>query len=364
MNYRRWIAGILALTLVAGIAFAAKKKKKKKEVEEITQTLPLLPDPPSAITTDAANLQFHIAPLSPKGLLSQQVRDGLKALMHDAKGGTIVKIRAFVAGTGDMRRVQTLVSEMFTEKHLTLPALSTIQGGALPGVGVQVSLESIEADRKTVNPHGLAFISGQPGSTVAESVGRIQTAVQSLGIANARVLRTTCFLSSLDNYATLRESVASAFPNAAIAFVQMQRIPVRTAAECEAIAALERPLSKPVEFANPAGLSGTEGYSQVALVGPGKLVITGTQLGFGTQDGDVRLAFERLGKALESNQANFKDVVYARLYPVSYEVVDRLRALRFEFFDKSRPPGSTLLPFESLPSLDASFGVEVIAAPR
>ena len=114
----------------------------------------------------------------------------------------------------------------------------------------------------------------------------------------------------------------------------------------------------------PAGLAKPADYSQVALVGPGKLVITGTQLGFGTADADVRLAFERLGKALESNQANFKDVVYARMYPVSYEVGDRLRALRFEFFDKSRPPASTLLPFESLPSLDASFGVEVIAAPR
>jgi hypothetical protein len=35
--------------------------------------------------------------------------------------------------------------------------------------------------------------------------------------------------------------------------------------------------------------------------------------------------------------------------------------VRFEFYDRSQPPASTMLLFEGLPSLDASFGVEVIA---
>jgi hypothetical protein len=156
MYNRRLVAGILAILVLSGIAVA--KKKKKKDEEPVTQTLPLLQDPPSAVTAESERLEFRVAPLSAKGLLSQQVRDGLKALIGGARGASIVKIRAFTAGTGDMRRVQTLVSETFTEKKLPLPALSTIQGGALPGEGVQVALEAIQLPRKSVNPDGVAFI--------------------------------------------------------------------------------------------------------------------------------------------------------------------------------------------------------------
>ena len=359
MRYRRLVAGLLALTLVSGIAAA--KKKKKKDEEEVTQTLPLLQDPPSAVIADAERLEFRVAPLSPKGLLSQQVRDGLKALIRDSHGATIVKIRAFVAGTGDMRRVQTIVSETFGEKKLPLPALSTIQGGLLPGEGVQVALEAIQSQKKAVNPQGLALISGQAAPSINKSVEQIETALKALGLTNARVLQTTCFVSSLDGYSNLRQTVITTFPSSAVDFVQMQRVPVRPPVECEAVAALERPVQGRVELVNPQGLPVSQGYSQLALVGPGRLVITGTQLGFGPREADINLAFERLRRALDAQHATFKDVVYSRIYPVSDDVAERVRAVRFNFFDKTRPPASTLLPFESLPSLDASFGIEVIA---
>jgi enamine deaminase RidA (YjgF/YER057c/UK114 family) len=362
MQYRRVVAVMLGLTLVLGVGVA--KKKKKKTEEEITQTLPLLQDPPSAIVADADRLEFRVAPLSPKGLLSQQVRDGLKALIRDSRGGTIIKIRAFVAGTGDMRRVQTIVSETFTEKRLPLPALSTIQGGALPGEGVQVALEAIQAQKKAVNPQGLALISGQAAPSIDKSVDQIENVLKALHLTNARVLQTTCFLSSLEGYANLRQTVTTAFPSAAVNFVQMQRVPVRTPVECEAVAQLERPVDGRAAMLNPPGLQTSPNYSQVALVGPGRLVITGTQLGFGPQEADIRLAFERLRKALDAQHANFKDVIFARIYPVSDDVAEKVRSVRFEFFDKTRPPASTLLPFESLPSLDASFGVEVVALAR
>lgn len=362
MQYRRVVAVMLGLMLVLGVAAA--KKKKKKTVEEITQTLPLLQDPPSAIIADAERLEFRVAPLSPKGLLSQQVRDGLKVLIRDAHGATIVKIRAFVAGTGDMRRVQTIVSEVFTERRLPLPALSTIQGGALPGEGVQVALEAIQAQKKAMNPQGLALISGQAGPTIEKSVEQIQSVLRTLGLTAGRVLQATCFVSSLEGYAHLHQTVTTAFPSAAVNFVQMQRVPVRTPFECEAAAALERPVEGRVSMLNPQGLQTSPNYSQVALVGPGRLVISGTQLGFGPQEADIRLAFERLRKALDAQHTTFKDVVFARIYPVSNDVAERVRSVRFEYFDKDRPPASTLLPFESLPSLDASFGVEVIALAR
>src|SRR5262249_41155000 len=129
---RKTLFFALVLALVASLAAQNRKKKKKDGEEEITQTLPVLKDPPQAIATETSKLIFHVSPLSAKGLLSQQVRDALKNLFQENRGAPIVKLRAFVAGSGDMRRVQQLVSEIFTERKLTLPAVSTIQVGALP----------------------------------------------------------------------------------------------------------------------------------------------------------------------------------------------------------------------------------------
>ena len=105
-----------------------------------------------------------MSPLSTKGLLSQQVRDALKALHRTVGGSSIVKLRAFVAGSGDMRRVQAIVSETFTDRRLSLPALSVVQVGGLPLEGAQVVLESVSVAKKESNPHGLIYISGQAAS--------------------------------------------------------------------------------------------------------------------------------------------------------------------------------------------------------
>src|SRR5579871_3120625 len=91
-------------------------KKKKGDDEDGRQALQLPKEPPSAGVAETARLSFYMSPLSAKGLLSQQVRDGLKALQRSVGSGTIVKLRAFVAGSGDMRRVQAIVSETFTDR--------------------------------------------------------------------------------------------------------------------------------------------------------------------------------------------------------------------------------------------------------
>jgi hypothetical protein len=43
-------------------------------------------------------------------------------------------------------------------------------------------------------------------------------------------------------------------------------------------------------------------------------------------------------------------------------VAGLVRQVRPEFYRKDSPPASTMLAFEGLPSLDASFGIEVMAA--
>src|SRR5260370_34706796 len=122
----------LPVALVALTAFIYPLTAKKKKPEDITQTLELPKDPPATITAETSRLIFQVSPLSGKGLLSAQVRDALKALLKSSSGATIVKLRAFVAGSGDLRRVPALVSATFTGKHLPPPAVSGTPVGALP----------------------------------------------------------------------------------------------------------------------------------------------------------------------------------------------------------------------------------------
>ena len=355
-----------ALILLFGLTLAfglnAQGKKKKKTEDEITQTLPVLKDPPPAVSAETGKLVFHVSPLSSKGLLSQQIRDALKALFQENHGAAIVKLRAFVAGSGDLRRVQQLVSEIFTDHKLNLPALSTIQVGALPMESAQVVIESIAMDRRTLHPNGLAFFSGQQTKDVRLSMAQLETAVKSAGVQPADVLRTTCFLSSLDDVATARHTVSAAFPGASANFVQLQRDALSPLAECEAVGRLSGSPASAVVLVNPPQLAANPNYSQIALVNAPKIVFTGTQMAFGEQDSDVRLAFERLRKALEPLGVSYKDVFWSSTYPLTRAVADQVRAIRFQFLDRSRPPASTLVLFEGLPSLDARVAMDVIAA--
>ena len=139
------LASACYLLLVPGLA-AQKKPKPKKE--EITQTLQLPKELPGAVTGETRRLTFHVTPLSARGLLSAQVRDALKALTRETGANPVLKIRAFVAGSGDLRRVRDLVSEVFTERRLPLPALSLIQAGGLPLEGAQVVLEAIAVGKR------------------------------------------------------------------------------------------------------------------------------------------------------------------------------------------------------------------------
>jgi enamine deaminase RidA (YjgF/YER057c/UK114 family) len=335
---------------------------QKKKREDITQTLPELKDPPAAITAETGRLVFHVTPLSAKGLLSAQVREARKILVHDSKSASVVKLRAFVSGSGDMRRVPSIVSEVFTERKLPLPAVSTVQVGALPMEGAQVILESIALDKKIVNPSGLAFFSGQQGKDVAQSVAQLQTAVSTAGVKPASVLRVTCFLSSLEMLQAARTAITGAFPAAVTNYVQPQRLALEPLVECEAVGRLEKPPASRVEFLNPAGLTQSPNYTQIVLVNAPTLVFSGIQMAFRDQDNDIRLAFERLRKPLDALSVGYKDVFWSSLYPLTRTVGDKTGTIRFEFLDHARPPASTRLLFEGLPSLDASVAFDVIAA--
>jgi enamine deaminase RidA (YjgF/YER057c/UK114 family) len=186
--------------------------------------------------------------------------------------------------------------------------------------------------------------------------------VKAAGSDPADVLRVTCFLSSLDQIAASRQLVEAEYPRAALDYVQTQRGPSQALAACEAVARLRWNTGTRVHLMNPEGLPREAGQSQIALVAAPHLVFTGTQISFGYEEKDSRLAFERLKKALEQAGVSAADVVYAHYYPLAGGIATQVRKIRGDFFDAARPPAGAVLTFEGLPSMDAGFAVDVVAA--
>lgn len=360
----------LALAVAVAVGFPAAQKKKKRGAEEITQTLELPKELPGVVLADCQRLVFHVSPLSARGLLSQQVRDALRNLLQQVHGATIVRLRGYVAGSGDVRRVQALVSETFTDRRLPLPALSVVRVGALPLEGAQLVLESVAVDKKAVNPHGLAFLSGQaaaaaeplvPLAPLAEqSLARLGAALGAAGLEPADVLRATCYLSALDDVLNLRIRLAREFPHAALNLVQGQRALGRSAVECEAVARLREEPSAPARFLNFVEIAPPGGFSAVALAGPGRLALSGAQLAFGFTAEDARLAYQRLEKSLEQAGAAPRGVVVLNIYPLSAGIGESAWQARGELAGAG-PPAGTGVALEGLASLDAAFAVDVIA---
>ncbi|HYZ86913.1 MAG TPA: hypothetical protein VE621_21025, partial [Bryobacteraceae bacterium] len=103
-------------------------------------------------------------------------------------------------------------------------------------------------------------------------------------------------------------------------------------------------------------------YARLALVRTNKVAMSSLQLAFRNDDGDVRTAFQRTDKALETVGSDLKHTVMANFYPLTRSAGDLARRIRFDFYPRENPPASTLLLFEGLPSLDANLGLEIIAA--
>jgi enamine deaminase RidA (YjgF/YER057c/UK114 family) len=339
--------------LLAGVLFAQKHKGKKEDEEPPPQALAVIPDPPEAVVTDSGRLSFQVSPLSAKGLLSQQVHDALKALIRLNHGAAIVKLRAFVAGSGDLRRIKDIVAEDFSEKKLALPAVSTIQAGALPLTGAQVVIEAASSEKKIVNPNGVAFISAGESTNPADAVAQLQSSANGVGVKAPDVLRVTCFLSSLDDEQSTRSAIAAVFPSAAANFVQMQRLGLEPKVLCEAVARLAAAPSAPLVLGN-----GT------ALVNTPKLVLTATQLVFRDQDSDFRLAYQRLVKTMAPLGATAKDVFWSGTYALTRPNAAQLDSIQWEFLDRAHPPAHTALQIEGLPSTDATAAVEFMAIGR
>ena len=352
----RRLVPLLCALLAVSLLTAQKKKK-----EEETQSLRVPEQLPAAVTADTARLTFHTTPLSAKGLLTPQVREALKALQHEAGSETVLKLRVFVAGSADLRHVRDLVSEFFTSHKQPLPSIALVKVGALPLEGAQVVLEAVTAAKKDVNPAGLAFIAptvataedplGPVPPLMEKSLAGLRQSLAAAKLAPSDAMRVTCFVSSLANIAETRHLVEASFAHAALDYVQPSRAPREAMAACEAVARLHQAPAQPLTFAAVQGV-------QTALVNAPQLVLTGTQDSFGYQESDTRLAFERLKKSIEQAGGEPSRIAYAHFYPLSASLAAEVRKVRAALLPT---PAETTLIFEGLPSMDAGFGMDVVA---
>jgi enamine deaminase RidA (YjgF/YER057c/UK114 family) len=325
---RTWEIAISVLLL-----FLSAAQAKKKNPDDITQTLELPKDPPMVAVGETRRLMFHVSPLSAKGLLSQQTRDALKAILKANGSAQIIHIRAFVAGSGDVRRVPQIVSEILSDKKMPLPSVSVIQAGALPLENAQIVVEAVSAGKKESNPNGLMFVEGQPAAANESPASLVQKSVDQLTarIGNAPALRVSCFISALGGIAALAPIVSSRFPGAAIDIVQTQRAPLQPEAVCEAVA-------------------------RGGNVTADRLAFSGTQVAFGAEEKAALLAFQRLDRELEEAGAAPNSIVTTSIYPVSAPVAQLARRLRKSI------GALTIIPFEGVASADAGFAIDAIAA--
>lgn len=283
---------------------------KKKNPDDLTQTLDLPKDPPAVAIGEASRLTFQISPLSNKGLLSQQTRDALKAILKANGGAPVIHIRAFVAGSGDLRRVPQIVSEVLTEKKMALPSVSVIQAGALSLQGAQVVLEAVSEAKRPMNPDGLTFVPAQNPAALDSAIS------------------ATCFVSDVSGAV----GPAGRFPaGTAVDFVQSQRRPSGKESVCE-------------------------GIMHGGNVRAAKLAFTGTQIALGTDEKAASVAFQRIDRELSEAGVQVSDIVMTHIYPLSVRIGELAQKVR-----AATSPVS-VVPIEGVAAIDGSFAVDSIAA--
>jgi enamine deaminase RidA (YjgF/YER057c/UK114 family) len=342
--------GMAAAVLLLLEAAADGFQRRKKQEEEITQTLELPPDPPAAVPADPSRLAFVQAPLSSQGLLSRQTRDGLRVLLQSARGARFVRIRAYVAGTGDLRRVQSIVAETFAERKQPLPVLTVAQVGALAVEGAQVQMEALVEQRKPTGA-GTVFAAAS-AATAEEAAGLIRQTLEQAGAVMDAPASLVCGVSSPEMLEPMRRAAYAMLPRAAYVGFQLQRIPAPPLAACQAAASMARATEGGVQRL-PHG---------VALSVP-KIIVSGAQLAFRYEETDARLAYQRLDRTLQQAGSSLKHAVLLYVYPMSSQLAELARKVRAEFVNTAAPPAGLVAPVEGLPSIDGAFALEAIALP-
>jgi hypothetical protein len=334
---RKWIY-IAALAVMWGTVLPAQRPPITQQ-DKNNQTLFVPKDPPLVAVGETSRLMFHVSPLSGQGLLSQQTRDALKAILKLNGGAPIVHIRAFSAGNGDIRRIPQIVSDVLGDKHGPLPSVSVLQAGALTVGDAQIVLETISVGKKEVNKDGLTFhlaeaaVASDPAAPIKPL---LQTALDQLAakMNGKPALSVTCLVSILDGASELMSMVTSRFAGAATNLVQPRRLAFQTEASCE-------------------------GVSRGGSLTTPRMAFSGTQVSFGVEEKDAALAVQRLDRALtEAGARSAGNAALVRFYLLS----PTLAAVALKQLGGSAP--TALFSVEGVGAASAGFAVDAVAPVR
>jgi enamine deaminase RidA (YjgF/YER057c/UK114 family) len=255
-------------------------------------------------------------------MLSQQVEDAIKAIDKANGAATILKLRAFVAGTGDLRRVHSIVNDLFTQRKWPLPIVTTVQVGGFPLEGAEVALEAISEDKKVVNSSGLMFTPAVDGSSGAAAINALAGA---MGSSASNALRVTCFADSMAEAEAARKAAANTFPKAAAVYVQSTRYTMGSHVACEGIA-------------------------QNGPIRSDKLLFAASQLGFGE---DAKGVIDHLDHELEPLGVRRTNSALIDIYATNLAAAKATKAL-------VEPSPATAVFIEGLPALDATVEIETV----
>ncbi len=109
-------------------------------------------------------------------------------------------------------------------------------------------------------------------------------------------------------------------------------------------------------------LSKSANYTQAVGIDSRKLVWSGLHRAPDCSPAAVRSMFAGMAGALASAGASVREVAMSHLYPFSREGADLIRSTRFDFYDRARPPGSTMVNFP--PQAGVCAAVEGVAPQR
>jgi enamine deaminase RidA (YjgF/YER057c/UK114 family) len=123
-------------------------------------------------------------------------------------------------------------------------------------------------------------------------------------------------------------------------------------------------------FLDPADLPTAHGYSHVAKSPSGSLVWVSGQMAIDADgslphsdwEGQTRLAFENVGRALRAGGADWADVVKFTFFVTDIAELATIRAVRNEFIDPERAPTSSLVQISGLVQPGALIEIEAVAA--
>lgn len=336
----------LVLCLVS--VLSAQRRNKRYE-EPKSQVMPLPRELPMVLAAETVGLSFYNTPLLKTGGLAAQIRRSLSDLLRDTKGRTVIKLRAFVSGAGDARRVQSEVADQFSRVKAPFPVLTILQVGSLGEEFAQVAFEAVLSTNQSLNPNGLVFFPGQTGNSLEEALKHLGKSAAEASIAPADMLSCTCFTARFEGAGDARALPAQTFAKAAVTVIQAQRDPLNEHSMCQGVARL----SAGVDAKAPAQLA----EARASIVRSPRIVFTGLQLSFGSYLDDAREAFQRLQRAAAAVEGG-GHLVEVNAFALDLTASSAIRK------STSVPPNTfSAQTIEGLPGIDASAGIEAILAP-